>query len=226
MATILEDDFNAYNNGDLNGQGPWGGDASYDVQDTVVYEGAKAVVGTQLTSQVLITAAGDDIASGQIGFYAYRVANNNGDQFFFIREGASYNTWIDLSSDGKIYLAVSAGDGNLQEVDTYSDTTWYWILVEWQGSGATSEVRASVDGEAPTDWFEPRVDWTTDLDTITLGVNAQSGSQLSYWDYIAENSFAAGGAPSWRDEFHVISSTKSGKGGVGGAMPSCPCAII
>ena len=43
MALIYSQNFNALNTADLNGQDSWVADASFDVQESVTYEGAKAV---------------------------------------------------------------------------------------------------------------------------------------------------------------------------------------
>ena len=41
--TIFVDNFNSYNDGDLNGQGDWSGSTEFQIQGVVVEEGDKAV---------------------------------------------------------------------------------------------------------------------------------------------------------------------------------------
>ena len=70
MATIFEDNFNSYNDGNLNGQGGWSGHTGFQVQGTVVKEGAKGMIADMASGQdwAWITKIGTARADGRITF--------------------------------------------------------------------------------------------------------------------------------------------------------------
>lgn len=68
----LVDSFDSYTGGDLNGQGSWSGDASFDVQSSVVQAGANAV---------------SHATTGGVTATKTFTAEATGNQIFYVRGG-------------------------------------------------------------------------------------------------------------------------------------------
>ena len=75
MQKILDDDFDSYSDGDLNGQGNWLGDTDFDVQGVIKYSGTKAVkcsLGGTITNIV------NPIKNGEVSCYMKIVDSGSG----------------------------------------------------------------------------------------------------------------------------------------------------
>lgn len=201
MATILTDNFNSYNNGDLNTQGGWAGDTKFDVQGGVVYEGAKAVEIVNPTGNGIFKT-GTQRADGTIVCYARQTATNV-ETSFFIFEDALACAGMYFAADGNIKYSKTAGDGTY---DTYSANTWYRFEIEWRTSDKT--FRFKVDEGAWTDWYSSSYgDFTTGPNRVRF--YAQSGTVTAYWDYIAETYFSSSSSSSTSSSSSSLSSSSS-----------------
>jgi len=181
MATIFTDDFNSYNDGDLNGQGSWSGDTSFDVQTSVVFEGAKAI-SCASTSLVNILKTGTAQTAGVFYCYVRRTASNNGRSFVVLMEGTTIIDYYDINASAQ----VKSGDGTV--LGSYSADTWFPLAIEWKSS-PTHQVRFLKPDLTWGNWTSPSdSDWTTAPDGIRLQVYTQTTS-TSYFDYIAENPY-------------------------------------
>lgn len=182
MANIFEDNFNSYNNGDLNGQGSWDGNVAYDVQETIVKEGTKAVKFIGSGSSEYIKKYGTQLAAGTIGCYIRTSATN-----------ASWriNLWEDVVQADFIYFSggniLSYKCGTLKT--SYSVDTWYWVEWEWRTS-PDKKVRARLDDGAWTNWFDPWNSWTTGPNGIRFISDENPSGVEVYFDYIAENPYS------------------------------------
>ncbi len=188
MATILTDDFNSYNDGNLDGQGSWvfvaGTDYHTQVSATQVYEGAKAVhapVGNNNTYK-----EGTGLTDGRVTVYGRPDATNK-DNYFIIRETASNRIHLLFASDGNIKILNNDGSVTATIKTGYSSATWYCIEAEWHSSPA-KECRGRVNGGTWSDWLATT--WTTNVNRYAFFSGSTGGG--IYWDYIAENPYAAG----------------------------------
>lgn len=187
MATIFTDDFNAYSAGDLNGQGSWAGSVQFDVQATVVKEGAKAVIGNA-GGDYIISKSGTARTDGKKTFY-FRTSNHAGfgsGQYFQIR--------LDCSTEASAFLAINCHqdgyikrwvDTGLVDIQTYVDDHWYCIEIEWRSS-PDYKYRVRVDGGAWTDWGYGYLQNTWDAGLNRVKLNAWLAAGSAYIDYIAE----------------------------------------
>jgi hypothetical protein len=202
MATIFEDDFNSYDDGDLNGQGGWTAPSGVDIQGTVVKEGAKAVKVTASIDQVS-SKSGNAVATGKVTIYCRQ--NNNTDVTarggIDLKSGSTACGYIGINATvGKFTIRHGSSDiviGNLA-VDT-----WHCVEVEWDCD--IDQYRARVDGGSWSDWGNFRDNNTAStLDNICFPCNGASG-YIAYFDYIAEEPISGG-------EIKYGSATLSGTG--------------
>lgn len=195
MATILEDSFNSYNDGDLHGQGSWSGAVSWDVQGTTVYEGAKAVECADRTANdKLVIKAGNKVTDGRIAIYL-RVSANSGEGVINLCEDTGL-----LGGGSRIRFSLAPRDksGNIRyrnatvwvNIAPYSLNTWHLVECEWRSSDKKARYR--VDSGTWTNWDTIQANWTNDIDMVELDwYNGYSGNSAStfYVDYIAENPY-------------------------------------
>jgi len=180
MATIFEDDFNSYTDGDLNGQGGWSGDTAYDVQGTIVKEGAKAVECGSVVN-VGIYKDGTPRNDGRITAYLRRNTNSSGRSYLTIKEGTTICANVRFMDDGNLQVHRN---GAWETYLAYSADIWYCIEIEWRSSD--HKVRYRVNGGAWTDWGTATNEWVTGLDRVRFDVWDQSAGDVGYWDYVAE----------------------------------------
>jgi len=177
MPTIFTDNFNSYNNGDLNGQGGWSGDTNFQVQETTVFEG-KAIDGGNQTK--VIEKSGNSVNDGRITFYTKNTSFNFS-AFCVLCEGDTLKTGIGCR-DGDIQIW-----GTWTVVKANITSAWYCIELEWRSSDHC--VRARVDGGIWTDWEAVSSSWTNGLDKVKLQPYVHSHP---YWDYIGRNPYVIG----------------------------------
>jgi len=187
MATPFTDDFNSYNNGDLNGQGGWSGSADFDVQGTTVYEGAKAVNATPSSPVQTISKTGTGVSDGKVSFYVRMTATNK-DCVYKWKDGATDVIWFRVRDNG--YFSRIYNVSSWQNIKTYSANTWYLIEIEWRSSDHYARYRITVAGNTPgswdVDWESPASTSWSSIDTLTIA--AESGTH--YIDHIAEEPYS------------------------------------
>lgn len=177
-ATIFEDDFNDYNTGDLAGQGDWTGSTAWDVQNTAVFEGAKAISGNTYNTQV--DKAGVIQADGQTTFYFY---NEVGSIFYFmLKENGSDVSYCKLTGG---VLSSYAG-GWTTRATGISQDEWHYMTIEWRSSDEFD--RFTIDEEEPSDWVAMRHGFISGVDGIALNQSGDAGKYV-YIDHIAENPY-------------------------------------
>jgi hypothetical protein len=183
MATILEDDFNSYNDGDLNGQGGWVGDVKVDIQGTTTYEGAKAVKIWEVPTDGGYTYKdGSTITTGKISFYVQKNTNSSARLDLEIITAALGTTWnIVFNTDGNIQYRSTV-------IGTYIANTGYVIEIEWTDVGGR-KARVRINSGTWTDWMaygtagDPKSFYIYTHGTWAAG-------DIAYLDYIAENPLA------------------------------------
>ena len=182
MATIFEDNFNSYNNGDLNGQGNWAGAVQFDVQGDVVREGAKAIKCSATSGQnLLISKIGDLTPDGRITFYV-RVSNTTYNYYLIMVRNSNDTAYaVSLKWQGTTLYAYTPDETPIKtgmEADK-----WYQIEMEWRH--VDMKARYSIDGGDWTDWLAREVN--NDPGSVRMVNYANGGSIDVYFDYIAEN---------------------------------------
>lgn len=193
MATIFEDTFDTYNDGDLNAQGTWantGGTIGIiDVQSTIAKQG-KAVGATSSTADENQKKSGTMCNDGQVTVYMYDNSSTSYHSTFTLYEGTSYRILISLNSTGDAKVDYFNGS-TYANIGSFTYGQWFYIQVQWQSSDHTW--RANVNGGAWTDWISPSGgNWSAGLDSIRLGIDGDAGGgATTYWDYIAENPIPA-----------------------------------
>lgn len=174
MAWTYEQNFNALNDGDLNGQDSWSGGTGYDVQTSVVYEGAKAVIGDSTNQNIdrAITA----VSAGTV-YFAMRHNGTSNMSLRFLTGGSNIRFQVTFSSSN---ITVSNGAGTVTLVTGYGTSQFYLFEVTFNSSN--QHVVRVHDG---TSWSLPTATLTAtnngDVDTIRIN---QGATGIGYVDLI------------------------------------------
>jgi len=188
MATIIEDNFNSYNDGDLNGQGDWSGDTKFDIQGTTVYEGAKAVKIIGDNTQRFIEKTGNQLSEGTQVFYLRKNNTDTQDAMVDFKEDSTGVTDIKFGDTGKITIRTS-GDVE-RELSSYSADTWYKITFEWKEDAGNPQIRAKVDDGDWSSWYDPKNDWSTGINKLDMKARFTG---TAYWDNFTGEEVAVAG---------------------------------
>lgn len=184
LMSIVEDDFNSYNNGSIVGQGGWesyvnGGD--FIVQETTVFEGEKALYCSTPVDSV-IGKQGPLRTDGRQAVY---VRTENRDGWGFYQDGnaqvrISKDLWgspghgqyrsnisVSFKKDGHVAYQIDSGFVNFA---TYDDNMWTLVEMEWRSNDKTARYR--VNSGIWTNW-EPiiRSDLFTEFDYVGFDLN-------------------------------------------------------
>lgn len=201
-AWAAEELFNSYSDGDLNtlngGTGwsaAWSADTSVDVQGTTVFEGAKAITGTDnagtgVSKRVATTAA----SSGTL-YFSVRLPQTTVDFDCAMQEGdANTRFAIKFSNGGQIQLYDNdvAGYVNIQ---AYSANTWYRVGINWDTGVQANKYRVNVDNGSFTAYKTVVNGTFTDVNNFRIDHSAFGVSDVFYLDSISSTySFVSGPA--------------------------------
>jgi hypothetical protein len=192
--TIFCDDFNSYNDGDLNSQGGW-----YEVG----YNSFKVVVGdsenpesVSYGKQVNNVVYGDPIVSlktgtalsdGRIIYYIKRTKNNSGELDFILGADSVPNSiYIVFYQDGHIYYLTTGY--TFIDYGTYNDNQWYLVEIEWRSSDYKYRVKCGLG--AWTDWIIPPNIWGAGIHGLNVvKLDSYHPNGTDSFDYIAENPY-------------------------------------
>lgn len=180
-AWTYEQLFNTLSNGDLNGQDSWSGGTAVDVQSTVVYEGAKAII--EVNGNTNMTRSITAVTSGTM-YIAGRMEAGFGDGANFdMRSNGNTNSQIRIAfrDTGNISAFSSSGENII--VTGFLTGTWYLFEITFNGSSYTVRYNTSGTSAGWSSSFGPYNYQTgaADIDTIRFNLG---GSQTSYWDTI------------------------------------------
>jgi hypothetical protein len=197
MACVLTDNFNSYNDGNLPGQGSWINYLNgnyFDVQGSVVFEGAKAVYATGVIDSV-VTKAGTALADGRQTVY-FRSTGRAGwatgvYQCFRITKGlwGSPNLDVRLNKDGtwQYYNGTSLITGP----GTWAEDTWNSLEFEWRSSDKKARYRINQGTWTSWDSFTGSASFAN-FDYVGVNWwNTAGGTGGLYIDYFAENPISA-----------------------------------
>lgn len=137
MAWVYEQDFNALSTGNLNGQDSWSADSGWQVQNSVVAEGANAisVVSNTSTSEIAernFTA----VESGTFYFY-WRVTTTTTLLGLYLKDSSANIALQMYGENGYFSSYDGVGRTNIQ-IDggdyAYSANVWYIVGVRFETS--------------------------------------------------------------------------------------------
>ncbi|NUQ57502.1 MAG: hypothetical protein HUT38_03395 [Candidatus Paceibacter sp.] len=142
MSWPYTQNFNSLTTGDLNGQDSWSANVAWDVQNSVVQEGANALSCVAGESNQNANRTITSTTSGNVVFYM-RATHSGG-----THNGATFRA-RDSSLTGRFDVRFTQNSSNLELVGTttvtlvsgYSVDTWYKVEVEYDCSGNTARAR-------------------------------------------------------------------------------------
>lgn len=188
---LFSDDFESYTNGDLNGQGYWSGDTTFDIQSSVYKTGSKAVQNTDNTGGwKVITGTSDSKTNGEVRVFCKRTTTGSysGIRLMY---GATLVASLYFYNDG--YLKYyDTGLGSWTQIQAYSADTWYELKIQWRNSDGY--IRYQIDNNGWTSWNNPVNAWSY-VDGLELR-HFSDDSATSYFDDItvADNGVINDGA--------------------------------
>lgn len=196
MAWTGEDNFDSYSNGDLNSQGSWSGSTLYDVQGSVVYQGAKAVSRTTMATGGTIAKAFTAATAGSMYIAMRKDSSTQGTSYTLLTDSSEgVCCYIRMHNDSKIY-AYDGATGYVN-IGSYAANTWCVINAEWDDAGHPDQWRCRFhDGTswtAFTSWISTYNAITAGIDTVTLDIDNTGGTPTAYWDLITATDPASGG---------------------------------
>lgn len=181
-ATIFTDDFNSYNNGNLNGQGNWSGSSIYQIQGNLVKEGLKAVkIESEVGGNIIKT--GNSLTNGSIVVYVRKADLNSETWFEIFSTNNEPPAIVDFSPNGWI-ICIGGGNLNLKQ---YNLNQWYGVKIEWRSED--HKIRCSSEDNIFTAWQVPMYGWSA-VNKLQLGLSGHSGNSISYYDYVDEDFLA------------------------------------
>lgn len=163
--SIVQDGFDTYTNGTLQGQGGWNSyvnGLNFVVVDTEAFGGTKAIY-NQTKADSVITKTGSLLTDGKQAVYVKTASRTSwgihSDGNAQVR--VSKNPWAS-GVQGLAFAAVSfKGDGNVAYYDSvadkyknfaiYGDGVWTLVEIEWRSSDKTARYRVNSGGW--TDWY-------------------------------------------------------------------------
>ena len=187
MGTIFADDFNAYTDGGLAGQGGWvvvNGYGDFVVEGTVAREGAKAIVSGGIGSGLrYVKKIGTPLDLGNIAFYG-RIGSIPVINSCFAGLGGPTGCHLAISiySDGIIRAGIHQTDPALGSVVV---DTWYLFEIQWWIESGYYVAKFRMNGG---DWSTTvGADWAIGYDAPLEGFYIGTWQSDFYVDYIAEN---------------------------------------
>lgn len=193
----LIDNLESYSTGDLNGQGSWSGDTTFDIQTTTKYSGTRAVQCNNETHTWYQIAKSFDFAevTGSQIWYVYFSMNGgtSGDEYT--------QTWLNLVDGATSFGGIRVGGGYIQlhynsEITAPGYTnlvtnpdinTWYKLEVGWNGD----QIRGRVNDGTWSDWY-----YSTDITEIDGLQIAARQSNSFFDDFNRAGSFSPSISPS------------------------------
>ncbi len=183
--TLVIEDFNAMGDGTLSGTSSWTGDATMQVEPTVVYEGAKAISQTGGSGYPSVYKTGSQTPTGQQTWY-WRNSDTTSRQYVFFYEGATQIDGI-FTYNGNICITSD----NTAILNSYAPNTWYELKFEWRISDG--KVQFNARPATSTTWST--VVWRAPGGAMTNGIDklqpaSQASAAIHYWDYFAQDTYA------------------------------------
>lgn len=189
--------FNSLTDGELNGQGGWtkqSGNLVFNVEGSVVYEGAKAIsfvdsVNTAYYYHALDSSGGTGSVWGYFQGNASMDKNTSSVAFILRKTNAVGGNVADVA----IIYYTATSDFSIKQMwgtNTFftgvSKGAWHKIQIDWDTSlGTNGQFRVILDNGTPSAWVEcySNVKNATDVNTVLLyGDGSAGGAGTRYWD--------------------------------------------
>jgi len=186
MAWSFEDKFNSDTKsiGDLNGQDGWSGITTFDVQNSVVYQGDQAIVETSGgggSIDVSISAVSDGTV-----YFAMRRNSTTGDSTTAFMNGTTTQFRISFEL---AKIRTDNGGSVVDLLNPYVANTWYLFEVIFDANN-THTIRIH-DGSSWSSSFGPYTATnTSDINAVRLN---SGGTNSQYWDIITGTNPLASG---------------------------------
>lgn len=205
-------DFNALETANLTGQDSWTGDTGQAVQESVVAEGAKAVIGTgNADCNHAFTNTGWNIFM-EAKVRCSSSGAQTGDTLVFLSQTDLWGiTGVGLR-DGSARMRMMAGSGWEDLLAGTSADTWYLGRVEMT---AANKVKGYVNGINYGGEQDAHAAVTGDINVIGLESWGLSSGKASYFDCIKVGKFlvVAPALGSWGSEESLGGGEEGGGGG-------------
>lgn len=180
---LLTENFDSYNDGDLNGQGSWAGDASFDIQGVTIKAGTKAVKNADQGGAITIQKTGTATATGSLQIYircSDVTTNQLNVKLYKGNTGTATNRnlnirWLATN------IAYETGSAFTNFKTNAATNTWYLLQMEWQESDG--KARYQIDAEGWTDWFAMQNTGYPAIVLLQAGIASGSGDY--YFDEIS-----------------------------------------
>jgi len=125
-----------------------GSSGDFKINTTQVKEGSRACQVDCSTGSAYIQRGQAAATENGALFFALRAAQTDALMYVYLTTGAgSGRTSIRIHSDGKLYVFTDAG---YVEIGAYSANTWYWVELNWSGSGAKARMGTTSWGSYTT----------------------------------------------------------------------------
>jgi hypothetical protein len=173
---IFSENFDALNNGALNGQNSWSGQNFPVVETTVKYAGAKAISVTPIGSNSVCSRAFMLTQKGQCSFYfrAHELTKYTGVQFFE-NGNANFMVYSEVDENNIAVYDFVLSEKIFTLKMGYSVDTWYKIDLQWDSF--TKTVRARIDDGTWTGWY------SVSSGNLINGINS-----LGFFAWVGQNS--------------------------------------
>lgn len=185
MAGLLDENFDGYNDGDLNGQGGWSGDVLFDIQSTVKQAGTKAVKIVTPVDAVTKTIQ-KSFTPFKDGIVAIYVRKENALSTYGFSYGRIYsgaNRLCFFTHRQEFILFYWYGGSFDTLILTPANATWYKIEFEFRSSDGYC--RARIDGGTWTEWRQPENSYSV-VDTVMLAAKGTASyANTTYYDTIS-----------------------------------------
>ena len=188
MASILDENFDSLNLGELDNQNSWAAAAQYEqsvqVQDSVVQGGTKAVLcGTSATTgSTDIFKSGVSASSDTYGAYLSRNASGTGNVLIRLTESGTTRASFGLRDSGFKYYNGSAWTA-FNASAAFELNTWYFVEAQWGPSG--TNIRYRVDEGAWNNYDTPHASWTT-MDGVGMTFYNATNNHIGYVDTLGQ----------------------------------------
>jgi hypothetical protein len=181
--------FNSLSTADLNTQDSWSGNTAFDVEESVKFEGAKAVEAdiTGAGQNLLINRSISAIADGTFYIALRTDSITSNIAGFYLRSDTTSIVRILLIS-GKIE-ARNGGGWNIIYNSPLANT-WYLFRVEFNDADHPDQFQVTVwDGAwlAPSGWFSTETGYSTINNIQLLAIEDGDSSTKNYFDTITPN---------------------------------------
>jgi hypothetical protein len=186
MAITTIDNFNSYSDGDLNGQGTWSGHVGFDVQGSVVQEGAKAVTGN--TAGQVINLNVTDRTTGIFRCYMKVTTGISSGPSFRLNDSG-----IGMAFDVQIQSGKWKLRNTINTPEIIGDPTVdQWDLLEIEIDSSANTARARLNGGT---WTATMTHTFTSITDIDLESTDNVSSSLAHWDLIQYDDGVAASGP-------------------------------